>query len=410
MSVTLAGVLELGLVTGSLALASAGGIVALRTRAAARHDREALRTHREREAKLVDAATRLAAAARSSADAVRDEIVRAVRATAPSVDGVLLYEEHDGTLRCVAAAGERFAYYAGSCVALDDAGSLPARALTARHRVTPSGAGTRPVHPCDGGSLAVPLVLDSGRRCVLVVAALSELGADAVERVVTLADLAAPAYLIALDREHDRRDAEYDGLTGLLTPRAFRRRLAALAERARFIPTVHLALLFVDTDHFKRWNDRFGHAAGDALLRELANVLRSAAVLPSDLVARNGGDEFCVVFTETGKGAAIERAEILRRSIAALDLRDLLAAETNADVPISASIGVAAFPADASSASDLLEAADAAMYHAKETGRDAVSYRNPDGTFVRLGLTQPAQQPSSERPISSFVSELPTIL
>src|SRR5438270_602586 len=98
---------------------------------------------------------------------------------------------------------------------------------------------------------AVPRALDAGRACALVVAAQQPLDADAVERLVTLADQAAPAYSIALDREHDRRSAEFDGLTGLLTPRAFRRNLTALVDRARFVSSARLALLFVDTDRFK---------------------------------------------------------------------------------------------------------------------------------------------------------------
>lgn len=392
---------ELGIVAGSLAFAAAAAIAASRMRAAVRHGRAALTSVVAREAAFIDAASRLAVAARVSADAVREEVARAVRATAPDVDGVLLYEEHDGSLRCVAAFGERFGYYAGSSIALDDEDSLAARSLVAQHRLTAPSGGERGVHPGAGTSVAVPLALDAGRRCVVLVAARSVLDAEVVERIVTLADQAAPAYLISLDRERDRRDAEYDGLTGLLTPRAFRRRLAALVERPHAVPPARVALLFVDTDHFKRWNDRFGHAAGDALLREIANVLRSHVTLPDDLVARNGGDEFCVVFTETGKADAIERAELLRRAVAALDLRDVLAGRAGEDgapprdrrslarVPISASIGVAAFPADASTAGDLLEQADAAMYRSKESGRNGVSYRDPAGEFIRFAPSQP---------------------
>jgi diguanylate cyclase (GGDEF)-like protein len=383
---------ELAVVIGSLVSASVAAIVAARARVAAHACRETLRLAQAREASFIDAAGRLASAARESADAVRDELVRAARAAAREIDGVLLYEEHAGMLRCTAAYGDRFEHFAGTCVALDDAAALPARALAERHRITLADPGVRRSHPHDAAAVAVALVSDAGRGCALVVASRCALAAETVERLVMLADQASPAYLIALEREHDRRTAEYDGLTGLLTPRAFRRRLSVLVERGCFAPWSRLVLLFVDTDHFKQWNDEHGHAAGDALLHALADVLRSAAPSERDLVARNGGDEFCVVFTETDKSIGIERADTIRRRIAAIDPR------------ISASIGVAAFPADAANANDLLERADAAMYHAKQTGRDGVSYRGSDG-FVRL-----AQQPSSERPVSSLVSELPTIL
>ncbi len=364
--------------------AGAAAFVTARTRAHARADRLALRAAREREAAFVDVARRLAGAARDSADAVRDEIARAARVFAPAVDGVLLYDEHEGALRCTVAFGNRFAYFAGSQVALDDRTSLAARALAAGHRVTLTADGVRPPHPADAAALGVPLALDGGRACVVIATAQVALDAEAIERLVMLADQASPAYSIALDREHDRRRAEYDGLTGLLTPRAFRGRLAALVERGRFAPATRLALLFVDTDRFKHWNDAYGHAAGDALLRELAQLLRGAVRYECDLVARNGGDEFCIVFTEADKATAIERAELLRRRIATLDCRRLRPDGASADVRISASVGVAAYPADAATANELLERADAAMYHAKATGRDGVAYVDLDGGFARL--------------------------
>ena len=387
-----AALLELTLVVGSLGIGAAGAILASRTRAAARADRLALRLARAREAAFVDAARRLAGAARESADAVREEIARAARVAAPAVDGVLVYEQYDGALRCIVVFGDRFAYFAGSTVATDDPSALPARAIAAGHRVTLADAGARRLHPMDVAVLAVPLALDAGRACVLVAASQQVLDADAVERLVTLAAQASPAYRIALEREDDRRSAEYDGLTGLLTPRAFRRRLNELVDRARFVPSARLALLFVDTDRFKQWNDRYGHAAGDALLRELARVLRAAAASEHDLVARNGGDEFCIVFTETDKATAIERADHLQRRVVTIETARLRPQPTGAgdDLRITASIGVAAFPPDASTANDLLEQADAAMYHTKRTGRNGVSYRDANGELVRKEGIEPA--------------------
>jgi diguanylate cyclase (GGDEF)-like protein len=375
-------------VAAAWACAVAAAFVTARTRARARADRHALRCAREREVAFVDVARRLAGAARESVDAVRDEIARAARVIAPPVDGVLLYDEHEGSLCCSAAFGSRFAYFAGSQVALDDPAALAARALAAGHRVTLTADGVQPPHPGDASAVGVPLALDGGRACVMIATAQIALTPESVDGLVALADQASPAYLIALDREHDRRRAEYDGLTGLLTPRAFRQRLTALAERARFTATTQLALLFVDTDRFKHWNDAYGHAAGDALLRELAQLLRGAVRYERDLVARNGGDEFCIVFTDTDKATAIERAELLRERIARLDCRPLRPDGATAEVRITASIGVAALPADAASASDLLERADAAMYHAKETGRDGVAYVDLDGGFARLLLEE----------------------
>lgn len=211
---------------------------------------------------------------------------------------------------------------------------------------------------------------------------------DAVlDAIVALAEHASFAYALAHDREADRRRAEYDALTGLLTPRAFRERLAGLVERTRYVPLGRLALAFVDTDRFKQWNDAYGHASGDALLRAIAQLLRAAASCDGDLVARNGGDEFCVVFADTEKSRALDRADALREAIAALDVAALRPPGAHAGVHISASIGVAALPADAASASELLERADAAMYHSKRTGRNAVAYHGVDGTLVRHETT-----------------------
>jgi len=382
MSPTLEGAL-LAITGAALACALAGVAIAVRARAALRAGMLTLRLARAREAGFADAGRRLALAARDSSAAVREEIVRAARAVAPAIDGVLLYEDDGEMLRCTAASGERFAYFTGAGIAKDDEGSLVARALAAGHRVSLADGTARPLHPADRAALAVPLLLDADRAFVLAVASQHELEPAAFERIVALAGHAAPAYAIALEREHDRHRAEYDGLTGLLTPRAFRQRLGALVERARFAPAAQLALVFADTDHFKRWNDSYGHAAGDALLRELAEVLRSS-LAPGDLAARNGGDEFCIVFAETGKAAAIERAERLRARIAALDDGALRPAGREREIRVTASIGVAAFPADAQSASELLERADAAMYHAKATGRDGLCYRLPNGELTRF--------------------------
>jgi diguanylate cyclase (GGDEF)-like protein len=251
--------------------------------------------------------------------------------------------------------------------------------------------GARGFHPADAFAVAIPLARDAGRGSVVYAAAARSIDAQTLEAIVTLADHAGFAYTLAHEREAHLLRAEYDALTGLVSPRALRERLAALIERARFAPLARIALLFVDTDHFKAWNDTYGHASGDALLRALARVLRSAASGPDDVVARNGGDEFCIVFTETEKSRAVERAGALRHAIATLDTAHLRAGGIPAEVAITASIGVAAYPADARTANGLLERADEAMYHSKRGGRNAVSYANVDGALVRAGEQFPVR-------------------
>jgi diguanylate cyclase (GGDEF)-like protein len=356
-------------------------VVAERLRTQLRIERIASRLARERDAAVIESMRRLGNAALRSCDDVRAEIDAAVRRIAPAVDAVLLFDDDAAELACTFASGDRVAYFAGARIARTDLALLPARALVDGHRAV-LGAGQRSFHPADAFALAVPLPRDDGRSSVLYVAAPVRVDDDRVETIVALAESAAFAYALAGEREADRRRAEYDALTGLLTPRAFRERLATLLERARTAPLARIALLFVDTDGFKPWNDSYGHASGDALLRALARTLQSAAGA-DDLVARNGGDEFCVVFVDTEKSAAIVRAEALRAAIAGLDVAPLRPAGAAAGVRVTASIGVAAYPADAANASELLERADAAMYATKRSGRNGVAYIAVDGSHVR---------------------------
>jgi diguanylate cyclase (GGDEF)-like protein len=335
-------------------------------------------------ATLVDGLRRLGIAATRSVEAVRVELDAAIRSVAPAIDSVLIFDEEEGQLHCVAAAGARVCYFAGVRIARSDLRTLPAQALAHGHRATLGQNGARGFHPADAFAVAIPLLRGAGCASVVYAAAPQTVGADALEAIVALADHAGFAYTLAHERETYLRRAEYDALTGLLSPRALRERLTLLLERARSVPLARIALLFVDTDRFKNWNDAYGHAGGDALLRALAGVLRGAARGGDDLVARNGGDEFCVVLVDTEKSRAIERAEALRRAVEALDLTHLRPAASAETVAITASVGVAAYPADAGTPSELLEQADAAMYHSKRGGRNAVSYFGSDGALVML--------------------------
>jgi len=184
---------------------------------------------------------------------------------------------------------------------------------------------------------------------------------------------AAPAYALASERERDRDRATFDGLTGLYTPRAFRDALREELGSTR-LTTRTLALWFIDTDDFKAVNDSLGHAAGDRVLLALAELLRAHLIPDFDLPGRSGGDEFCAILRNAGKASAIERAQ---RFCDRVRMHDF-----GIGFSLSVSVGVAAFPYDASSANELLEIADAAMYHSKRTGRDRVSFHAGRGFRV----------------------------
>jgi diguanylate cyclase (GGDEF)-like protein/PAS domain S-box-containing protein len=160
--------------------------------------------------------------------------------------------------------------------------------------------------------------------------------------------------------------ATRDALTGLLDRREATRLLDEEILRARRYQRP-LALLWIDLDHFKQVNDKMGHAAGDAVLRGLSQLL-SAKVRQVDLVSRFGGEEFVVVLPEMDAIQAEQSAERLRELVASTPL--LL--DDGRSVSLTMSVGVAIFPDDGEDAPKLVAAADRAMYQAKASGRNRV--------------------------------------
>src|SRR5262245_11775047 len=148
-----------------------------------------------------------------------------------------------------------------------------------------------------------------------------------------------------------------DGLTGLYNHRHFHERLALEVERSvrNGLP---LSLLMIDVDHFKVYNDRHGHPAGDELLRRLAHLLGDGR-RANDFVARYGGEEFAIVLVDTPKLTAAQLAERLRERVAATLSQQV---PNPGDEVLSISVGVASFPDDAADSEALVRAADAALY------------------------------------------------
>ncbi|MDP2396997.1 MAG: diguanylate cyclase [Burkholderiales bacterium] len=157
-----------------------------------------------------------------------------------------------------------------------------------------------------------------------------------------------------------------DQLTGLPNRRYLWDRLSAELMRARR-KDAPLSVLLFDIDHFKDFNDRWGHEAGDLVLRNVAHAIRRV-VRGSDIVARHGGEEFVIVLPEAGEDIALLRAEELRREISALRLT--FGGEALGTITVS--VGVVCSRHGSSSAEDLVRAADHAMYEAKQGGRDRV--------------------------------------
>ena len=163
----------------------------------------------------------------------------------------------------------------------------------------------------------------------------------------------------------------HDPLTQLPNRRHLMEQLQATVEQARHTRT-ELAVLFIDLDHFKTVNDSLGHQAGDQLLCEMARRLR-AAVRPQDLVARLGGDKFVAVLAPLqDMGQAGAMADMLRLAMCEPITLD------GTPLSLSPSIGISLYPGDSADSAELLRHADAAMYHAKASGRGNCQFYAPD--------------------------------
>lgn len=163
-----------------------------------------------------------------------------------------------------------------------------------------------------------------------------------------------------------------DALTGLLNRRYLDEYLPReIARAARKGESV--AVVMLDLDHFKRFNDSFGHEAGDRVLQDVAGLLR-ALVRSGDVACRFGGEEFVLIMSGTGRDGALRRAEDIRAAVSRLEL-------VHRDRPlghVTVSLGLALFPEHGDSADVLLRAADGALYAAKNAGRDRVAVAEGD--------------------------------
>jgi diguanylate cyclase (GGDEF)-like protein len=158
-----------------------------------------------------------------------------------------------------------------------------------------------------------------------------------------------------------------DSLTGLFNRRfmeiSLERELSRAARRKQM-----LAVFMLDLDHFKKFNDTFGHAAGDTVLQAVAEVFRSS-IRAEDIACRYGGEEFTIILPDVTPAIALERAESIRQAVE--NLRLPLDREVCREFTIS--IGVALYPNDGEASDLLLRRADTALYRAKRMGRNTVA-------------------------------------
>jgi len=170
--------------------------------------------------------------------------------------------------------------------------------------------------------------------------------------------------------------ASIDMLSGLANRRGFQSRLDFEWMKAQQYDT-ELSLLMIDVDHFKLFNDTYGHPEGDACLTKLGETLAGLAADTMGFAGRYGGEEFCLLLPNTNSARAVEIGEQVRKAI----WDQAMPHSTSVHQIVTVSVGVACTkPNDTQRAGDLIEAADAALYAAKHRGRNAVVEHG----FVRI--------------------------
>lgn len=250
-------------------------------------------------------------------------------------------------------------------------GSGVAGAVAAQGRAVIAPRDTMPEPPEPASSTAAAVPLFSRGAIFGVLAVYDSDGGrpfteDTLETLLALARHTEAAIDNVYLQEETRRLSITDGLTGLWNRREFELRCRQEFERAARFQR-NFAVVLLDVDRFKEVNDTWGHHGGDSVLVELAGRL-AQVTREIDTVARYGGDEFALLFPETGPDGALAVAEKIRAMVATTPFEF-----EGRRLPIGVSIGVAAFPDDGVSARRLVVAADEALYHAKRAGRDRVS-------------------------------------
>lgn len=163
--------------------------------------------------------------------------------------------------------------------------------------------------------------------------------------------------------------ATVDNLTGVYNRLYFQDRFQKEFELAQK-ECYTLSLAILDIDHFKRFNDTFGHLFGDKVLKDISGLLKNS-LRSGDIIARYGGEEFVLLFPRTGLKEAFDKVEMLREKIAGTVVRDELVTAS-----VTVSFGLATYPETSSNQSELLKMADNALYDAKESGRNCVKIAN----------------------------------
>ncbi len=228
-----------------------------------------------------------------------------------------------------------------------------------------SGPGSNGFYLETASRMCIPLV-SFGQTLGLLVLDSSEIGAFNVQdkqALESVADICATAIQNAHYVERMKQLAYLDGLTGIFNRRFFELRMAEELERARRFGA-GMAVIMVDIDHFKRLNDEFGHLIGDEVLRQVSSIFHQQ-LRKIDVVCRYGGEEFAILLSQTNPVHAVTVADKLRVIVEERQFPGV-------PRPVTISAGAASYPDDGTTRDELVKAADAGLYAAKQAGRNRV--------------------------------------
>src|SRR5579862_3656755 len=284
----------LAIFVGTVAIAELYVAVQLRRRM--RYDGADVQRSRLESRRFIGAARAFAVAARESPDNVLTRLSVELAAVSGDAQNVAVFNVDDTSVECVFVAGDRFADYVGVKIERANAQKLIAIAAATQETAVLGDEGEA-LHPSDRSAIAIPFAAEPSIRWVLYVSHARGLRwtQSEIEQLEAMAEQAAPAYLLALERQRDRKAAVIDQLSGCVNKNAFLLRFEEELARVRGRGNARVSLLFIDADHFKSWNDTYGHSSGDRLISRLGRVIREHAPSGMDIVARYGGDEFCMV-------------------------------------------------------------------------------------------------------------------
>jgi diguanylate cyclase (GGDEF)-like protein len=228
----------------------------------------------------------------------------------------------------------------------------------------------------EGSYLGVPLIRKDNKVIGVLSAHKTDprsFGEPDLNLFKAVAEHVAVAIDNALTYQQTKEMMLRDELTNLYNRRYFFERFDKEVYRANRY-NHHISLLMVDIDHFKNFNDSFGHLRGDEALKKLAEILEGF-IRKADVLARYGGEEFLILLPETDKNGAASVGEKLRSHVESLDFNDDASNLEAAGLTIT--IGVASLPMDTDSADSLIDLADKALYYGKAQGRNQVCTEVP---------------------------------